>query len=179
MPKRQNEGRSRVRRLTLAAMMTALSVTVLYLGALFDVMSLSAAGIASLFTLLTVRECRGAYPYFVYAATAILSFLLLPQKEAALLYVLLGGFYPIVKFPLEHLRRPFPLLLKLFYLNFVVTAVELLSIWLFYLPPMPLPYYLVLYLIANPAFFLYDRLLDKLLVLYEAKWRPRIANYLP
>ncbi len=179
MSKRQSESQSRVRRLTLAAMLTALSVTVLYLGALLDVMSLTAAGVASLFTLFAVRECRGAYPYFVYAATGILSFILLPTKEAALLYFLFGGLYPIVKFPLEHLRRPFPFLLKFIYLNVIITAVELASIYFFLLPPLPLPYYIILYLFVNPVFFLYDRLIDRVLIVYEAKWRARIADYLP
>ncbi len=173
------ERRRRTRRLTLSAMLTALGVLILYLGALVDVGSLAAAGLTSLLMLLAVRECRGAYPYFVFAATAILAFFLLPQKEGALLYLLFGGFYPIMKFKIERMRRPFPFLTKLVYVNLVITLAELATIYFFYLPPLAWGYYAALYLLANPTFFLYDRLLDRILVLYEAKWRPRMASLLP
>lgn len=179
MKQYHNERRQRTRRLTLSAMLTALGVLILYLGALLDVGSLAAAGIASLFMLLAVRECRGAYPYFIFAATTLLAFLLLPQKEGALLYLLFGGFYPIVKFPIERLRRPLPFIIKLLYVNLIITLTELAAVYLFYLPTLPWGYYVALYLLANPTFFLYDRLIDRILVLYEAKWRPRIARLLP
>ncbi len=179
MKQYHNERRRRTRRLTLSAMLTALGVLVLYLGALFDAGSLSAAGIASLFMLLAVRECRGVYPYFVFAATTVLAFLLLPQKEGAVLYLLFGGFYPIVKFPIERVRRPFPFLIKLTYVNLVITLTELAAVYLFYLPTLPWGYYAALYLLANPVFFLYDHLLNRILVLYEAKWRARFNNLFP
>lgn len=178
MKKRENKRRTALFRLTLSAMLTALSVVVLYLGALLDVMSLTAVGISSFFILFAVRELPLSYRLFIYFGTSLLSALLLPTPESALLYAILGGLYPLVKFPMERLRRPLPLVCKLLLVNAVVTASELCSVFLFALPPMAWYLLLALYVIANPTFLLYDRVLDRLLIYYEARLRPRLARYL-
>ena len=154
MKKQENNRHTALLRLTLSAMLTALSVVVLYLGALLDVLSLTVVAISSVFLLFAVRELPLGYRLFIYFGTAILSALLLPSKEPALLYAMFGGLYPLVKFPIEHLRRPLPLLLKLLFFNAVITVSELCSVYLFGLPPYVWYLLLALYAIANPAFLL-------------------------
>lgn len=178
MKKQVNKRQKALRHLTLSAMLTALSVVVLYIGALLDVFSLTAVGISSVFLLFAVREMSLAHRLFIYFGTAILSALLLPTPESAVLYVIFGGLYPLVKFPLERVRRPFSLLGKLLLLNAMVTVSELCSILLFHLPPMVWYLWLALYIVANPTFLLYDMLLDRMLIYYEARLRPRLYRYL-
>ena len=114
----------------------------------------------------------------LYLAMTVLAALLLPSPEAAVLYALLGGLYPMIKFPIEHLRRPLPLLLKLLYVNLLITVSELLTVLVFLLPPSTWYVLLALYLIGNPALLLYDRVLDRLLIYYEVRLRPRLGRYL-
>ena len=159
-------------------MLAALSFVILYLGTLLDVLTLTAVGLASLFMLVAVRELPCLFRLLVYFATVLLSFLLLPNPEAGVLYLLLGGAYPMLKFPFEHLHRPLPLLCKLLYINAVITLSELCSVLLFSLPPAAWYVLLLFYLIANPTFLLYDRVLDRLLIYYEVRLRPRLARYL-
>lgn len=159
-------------------MLCALSVAILYLGVLLDVLEISAVAIASLFMLFCLRELGRSQAFMLYAATTFLSVILLPRPEAGILYGLFGGLYPIIKFPMERHRRPLPLLFKLLYLNAVITAMELLTVYVFALPFEGLPILLLLYAIANPTFLLFDHLLDRLLVLYEVRIRPRIARFL-
>ena len=175
----QKNGRQKaLLHLTLSAMLTALSVVILYLGSLIDVLSLTAVAIASLPMLFAVRELPALYRLFLYAGTTVLAALLLPSPEAAVLYALLGGLYPMIKFPIEHLRRPLPLLLKLLYVNLLITVSELLTVLVFLLPPSTWYVLLALYLIGNPALLLYDRVLDRLLIYYEVRLRPRLGRYL-
>ena len=175
--KRQNRINQRTRRLTLTAMLTALSVAIMYVGGLLDVLEISAVGITSLFMLFALREMGLGYAVALYTTTSFLAFLLV-RPSVGVLYVLFGGLYPLLKFPLERHRRPLPLLLKLLYLNVIITAVELLTVFVFAIPFEGWLLLLLLYALANPTFLLFDKLLDRLLILYEARLRPRIARYL-
>ena len=178
MNKQQSKRRRALFSLTLSAMLCALSVVILYLGTLLDVVTLTAVALASLLMLLAVRELSLGYRLMIYAGTTLLAALLLPNPEAAVLYAMLGGLYPLIKLPLERLRRPLPLILKLVYTNLLITASELLSVFVFALPPSAWYILLPLYLIGNPTFLLYDKLLCRLMVYYEARLRPRFARYL-
>jgi len=73
-----------IKRLTVSAMLVALGVVVLWLGSMVDVLSISMAVIASLFGVFALLEYGKGTPWLVFAATGILSLLLLPQDlEAA------------------------------------------------------------------------------------------------
>ena len=125
--KRQNRINQRTRRLTLTAMLSALSVALMYVGALLEVMEITTVAITALFVLFALREMGLGHAFALYAAASILSLLLIPRPSVGVLYVLFGGLYPLLKFPLERHRRPLPLLFKLLYLNVIITAVELLA----------------------------------------------------
>ena len=168
----------KTKHLTLTAMLTALSVVILYLGTLLDVMIISAAGIASLFVWLAKRELPRAYAVSLYLATSFLSLFLLPNPEAGVTYLFFGGLYPLLKQTFERRARPLPLLLKLLYVNAAVLAVEAIGFFLLSIPFEGLWLLLALLVLANPTFLLYDLLLDRLLIWYEVRLRPRITRYL-
>jgi hypothetical protein len=84
-------------------MSAALGVVALYFGSFIEVLDISIAVIASLLTTLTVIEYGKSAPWSVYATTAILSLILLPQKLPALMYTLFFGYYPIIKEKIERL----------------------------------------------------------------------------
>ena len=60
---------------------------------------------ASIVLLLIVIELGRKWAVGVYAASAILAVLLIPSKEAAILYVVFFGYYPILKAVLEQRVR--------------------------------------------------------------------------
>ncbi len=175
---KQNMLSQRTKHLTLSAMLTALSVVVLYLGTLLDVLALTAAGIASLFVWFAKRELPCVFAVSVYVATSFLSLLLLPNPEAGVVYLFFGGLYPLLKNAMERHRRPLPLILKLVYVNLTVLAVEAISFFLLSVPFEGWLLFAALFVIATPTFFLYDLLLDRLLIWYEVRLRPRIARFL-
>lgn len=175
--KRQSRINPKTKRVTLTAMLAALSVTFLYAGGILEVLEISAVAVTSLFVLFALREMGLLHALSLYAATSFLAFLLV-RPSLVLLYLLFGGLYPLLKFPFERHRRPLPLLFKLLYLNVIITAMELVTVFVFTLPFEGWWLLLFLYALANPTFLLFDRLLDRLLILYEARLRPRIARYL-
>ena len=159
-------------------MLAALGVVLLVIGTVVDVLSLSAAALAAVPLYIALREFGYRRAMLVYTVTAVLSVLLFPQSEAALSYALLLGLYTLLKIPFERVRRFAVLPLKLLFFNATFTAIELISIFLFSIPPLVVWwFYAVVYAVANAAFLLYDRVLDRLIILYEARLRAKIAHF--
>lgn len=87
-----------------SGMLSALSVVVLLLGAVVDVLDLSSAVLAG-FCVLAMRVRYGRTgAVAVYGTSAVLSFLLLPNKVPAVLYIFYGGLYPLVKPEIERIK---------------------------------------------------------------------------
>ncbi len=174
MKRRATSHSRRIRRITLSAALIALGTVMLWLGALLDMLSMSVGALAAFLLLLALRELGWANAAAVFASTSLLSLLLFPYNEAALCYILLFGGYTLIKFPVERTRLA--LLLKIVYVNAALAAVELISVFIFMIPALFWPLYIGAALLGNLVFFLYDRVVDRLLVLYEAKWRPKIGR---
>mgnify|MGYP004729808413 FL=1 len=106
-------------------MATALSVVVLLLSAI-DVLSITAAAAAGMITLFCVIELSKGWAFGVYAASAIIGFLVVPNKESALLYIAFFGYYPIIKGLIEGKikNRLLEYLLKFLIYNAAIFAAE-------------------------------------------------------
>lgn len=177
--KRRTTGGRALRLLTASAMLIALGVVLLLLGSFLGILDLTVAALCGIFTLFCYREMPPAYGFAVFAATATLSLLLLPQKTPALLYAVFAGYYPLLKFRTERLPALFAWALKLLLFNAALTAFLLLSVYVLGTPPDAWWVTLVLYVLGTPAFVLYDILLGRALAIYEWRLRPRIEHLLP
>ena len=167
------------KKLTVTALLSALSVVLLTLGSLLEVLDLSMAAIVSCFAVFLRIELGGAYPYLFWLATSAISLLLLPASSAALLFLALG-LYPITKARIERLSPTLGWILKLLICALVLTAFVVLAKFVFLLPDAIfsgwlLPVFLV---IAFAAFILYDIALSRLIVYYSFRIRPRISRFL-
>ena len=90
--------------LTVSAMLVALGVILLGIGALVNVLDLTVAALTSLLCIWAVIEMGGVYPWIIWGLTAFLSILLLPQKTPGFFYLFIG-IYPMLKQKLERLPR--------------------------------------------------------------------------
>ena len=93
----------RTKKIAISAMLSALGVVVLYIGAVIEVVDISMAVVASLFAIFAVIEFGTAFAWSIYAITGILSAVLIPNKFPAIMYILFFGFYPIIKEKLERI----------------------------------------------------------------------------
>ena len=159
--------RKSVRRLTVTAMMTALSVIFLYLACIFPTGQLGFTAVASLFGVAAVVECGIAAGIFVYVGASVLGLLLLPEKTMAFLFLVFFGLYPVVKSLIERIGRLIPeWALKLLFFNAALSAVWFLLRGLA-LPESALSYpTAVVYALGNVVFILYDIGLTRLIGVY-------------
>ena len=116
---------SKAAKTALGGMATALSVVVLLLSAI-DVLSITAAAVAGMITLFCVIELSKGWAFGVYAASSIIGFLVVPNKEGALLYIAFFGYYPILKGLIEGKikNRVLEYALKLLVYNVAIFAAE-------------------------------------------------------
>ena len=78
-------------------MAAALSVALMLLGAVVPVLMFIAPAAASLLIATVCMECGMKMALTAYGAVSLLSLLFVPDKEVALVFVFLLGYYPLVK----------------------------------------------------------------------------------
>ena len=85
-------------------MAAALSVALMLLGAVVPVLMFIAPAAASLLIATVCMECGMKMALTAYGAVSLLSLLFVPDKEVALVFVFLLGYYPLVKPKFERIR---------------------------------------------------------------------------
>ena len=82
--------------MALSGVLAALAVTVMVMGTIIPVATYVCPVICILLLQFVLKTCGSRLAWSWYGAVAILSVLLAPDKEAAILFVFLG-YYPILK----------------------------------------------------------------------------------
>ena len=175
--KRKNTGAG-LKQLTFCAMLTALGVIFLGVGALLEVLDISMAVIASFCVIVAVVEYGKGAPWMVYAAISILSFLLLPSKLPAIFFALFFGFYPIIKEKLERKNKVIQWILKEIIFNVCLAIIMGLYVLLFFESTtlaIPLPWLIVAAVVlCEIVFVMYDIALARIIMFYKIKLRHRL-----
>ncbi len=104
-----------IRKMTLAATLTAMSVVVCLFASFLSNMTLSITAVAGVFSAIAIIFLGYKYAWLVYAATSILVWVLLPDKECAVFYTVFFGHYPMLKLLTERIgQKYFIWIVKLF-----------------------------------------------------------------
>jgi hypothetical protein len=156
------------RNITMTALFTALSVVFLYVAAVLPTGQLGFVAVSSLFAVAAVLESGLGAGLFVFVGSAVLGYLIVPNKTAVLLYGLFFGYYPVIKSLIERIRKRIPeWILKLVVFNAALTVIWFgLSAILFNSSILGASTY-VIYLIGNVAFVLFDIGVTKLIGFYR------------
>ena len=163
------------KKLAVCAMLAALGVVLLSLGAIIEVIDLSMAAVASLLCIIAVIEYGGSAPWLVYGVTSILSLILMPQTPA-IFYTLFFGFYPILKEKFERKPRLVSWVYKLITFNISLATVIVLAVFLVLGTNNSLvnPLYIgIVAALAELVFVLYDMALTRLISFYIISIRRR------
>ena len=91
------------RQMALGGMITALAVVIMSLGSIIPVNTYVCPVLCILLTRPLLSICGKKIAGYYYIAVSILSLLLAPDREAALVYVFLG-YYPLARLWLERIR---------------------------------------------------------------------------
>lgn len=192
-PPRRTRRSGSTRRIAMCAVLCALAVVMLGLGAVIEVIDITAAAVAAL-VLLPILLCYGArYAWLSYAVTGVLGVLLMPQSLGAWMFAGLTGFYPIVKQRLDRFPRVLSWAVKLL----LLAAVLLLYLGVFYFVMLggegslfdaflkgfgeeegtPLMAWAVI-ILSLFTYILFDLLIDRLLILYYLRWQKRVERWM-
>lgn len=165
----------KTKKMALAAILSALSVVILFLGSVINILDLTAVALASIVIMVAVIELGGAYPYLIWLVSGILALIIVPDKFGALLYLVFGGIYPIFKSFFERLHYIISWVLKFSCFNTMLTLVILISKFVMHLPDTGFDFELVLYGICNFTFLLYDIATTQLITIYLVKLRKQLG----
>lgn len=164
--------KAKTRLIALGAMLTSLSVVLMYLGTVIEVLDLTCCACASLITVFAVIEFSRRYAYGVYAATLVLSALIVPNKFEVAAYTFIA-LYSILKSVIEKKRLKLSWLIKLVYFNIVLVLALVVAKYLLLTPDLGLLSVISFAVLGNIAFVLFDIALTSLITLYVFKLRTR------
>ena len=165
-------------------MAAALSVALMLLGAVVPVLMFIAPAVASLLIATVCVECGKTMALTAYGAVSLLSLLFVPDKEVALVFVFLLGYYPLAKPRFDRIR---PAVLRCVCKLLLCNAAVLAMYGLLLVPAgsisqelktTALAVSLATLAMGNVAFLLYDRALHNLLQVYQLVWRPKLHKML-
>ena len=161
------------KKIALCAILSALNVLVLLFGALLDVLDLTAGAISMLLVSIIYIEIKGYYPWLSWAVTTTLSFLILPNKAPALLFLLLGN-YAILKFYFETMPRVLCWICKFAWFNIALTLLIFGMNQVLMLPDSGYSFSVLVYAVGNAAFLFLDICFTILLRFYRTEVRRRL-----
>ncbi len=170
--------------LSILALSASLGVVCLYLGALMDVLDMSAAILASVLVLFCTLEFGFRSGGAVYLVISVLALLVLPNKSPALLFIGLFGYIPITKFFFERKLGklawiPKILVFDLLFGLIVIFGAELMGFTTenaFGIPAFAI--YIAYFVLANVIYVLCDILFARLSRVYFYRFREKISKYL-
>ena len=192
--KKNKKNQTTTKKIALAALLSALGIICLALGSLIETLDLSAAAFAGFAVAIATIELGGGYPMMIYFAISVLSILVLPNRYPVLFFISFLGYYPIAKSNIERLHPAVSWVIKFSLFNtvfaFLIFVLNFLVDFLVgkeFLPPFEEGYLsehfkgfqIIVFVVANFVFLLYDIAMTKILNIYIVKIRKAMGlkNY--
>jgi hypothetical protein len=172
-------------RVAYGGMIVGLSLVAMFATALFPFAEYALPAIAGIFLIGLVVDFGFRSAVVAYVAVSLLSAVIVPNKEAAVLFIAFLGYYPILKGRLEQMKNriaewcvkfgifnfavllSYYLMMSVFGLKEVIAEVKAFQfgIW-------------VLLLLANVVFLIYDFALTRLISFFICRIRPKYIRNL-
>lgn len=170
--------------MALCGVVAALCTVLLFMTGLFPFSTYALPALAGLLMVSVSVETGPRWAFTLYVAVSILSFLMTPDKEAMLMFVMFFGHYPITKLLLEKLKwKPLVFVLKFLCFNFCVVLGYLIILYIFRIPDILTEFgdfgkysVLVLLGLGNLLFVVYDFALTQITRTYVLWFRPKFLR---
>ena len=187
MKKSRNSNRELIKRTATGAILAASATVLLILGGVFEILDMTSAAIASLAILISYLEFGAKSALSVYAASSVISLILFPLATSTIYYVLVLGFFPILKFVVDKKLKKFkllPMVIKFAVFNAGCAAILILFSKIYGFETVLAEFELgiitgesviiTIFVMLNVFFLMYDMLLNSLAVIYVKALRKRI-----
>ena len=174
--------RVKTRAVAFGGVITAVALTLMLLAGVLPTASYSLAALAGMLLVPLVIEFGFRTAVSAFVAVGLLSMLLIPDKEAAILFCCVLGWYPIAKAPVEKIKSDaLCWAVKLAIFNLAVVGFYFLCTRLFFVTGFEdtvLGKYSIpaLWGLGNIAFVIYDIALSKLITLYMRRLHERLKK---
>ena len=166
------------KQIAFCGMLAALSIALMFLGSIIWAFTYIAPLLCSLIMIIINKSIGRGYSLSTYAAVGIISLIFLPDKECALTYIFFFGYYTIIKEDLEKIKsRLGSLAIKLLIFNSGIILSQLILIYAF---GIPFDDFLgkwgavILLALANLIFFIYEKMLNSMIFIYDKKYQKKI-----
>ena len=168
----------------LGGLASSLCLVLMFLTGVFPFATYALPAMAGIILITVVIENGASTAWLVYAAVSLLSFFIVPDKEAAMMFVAFFGYYPILKEKLEKIRcKPIQFLIKLIIFNVAIIFTYTCVIWFIGSPELisemgDMGKYgaILLLAVGNVTFVVYDFALSVLITTYLKVIRKKIIK---
>ncbi len=136
--------------------------------------------ICSILMYILYTECGLKTSLCAYVVVSVLSLFMCPDKEAAMMFVMFFGYYPILRVYIQKLKpKVLKMLLKFATFNIAMVLAYVIIIFVFGITETDMMgelswFWILLLAVGNVVFAMFDILLDRLLYVYEKKLRHRL-----
>ena len=171
-------------RVALGGIVSALCLVTMFLAGVLPALYLLLPGIAGILLMIIATEVNTGWAFLTYLAVGLLSMFITFDKEAALIFIMFFGHYPILRFFIQKIRiKPLRLAIKLTLFNICIIAFFYVTVFIFGLKEMLEEFddlgkygaYIMLG-ISNLVFLFYDFDLDWMYRLYRGKLMPKFRK---
>ncbi len=169
-------------KVALGGVIAALSIILMLGAGVTSTLVYAIPMVAGALLMVLVIEFGTGFATAVYVAVSVVSLLVLGNKEAAVMYVGLFGYYPIIKGFLERkLKTVSCWIIKYIIFNVAVVASYVVVTKIFMIPFEDIEGFgkwglVILLLAGNVVFAMYDVLLTRLVTIYLYKWQKHIKR---
>lgn len=158
----------------LSGMLAALTVLFLFFGSVVQIFAYVAPLISGLIMIILINNVNKRSAWTVFVVSSLVAVFLLPDKECALTYVFFFGWYPMVKDSFDKIKiKILRIVAKFAVYNVAVVFSQLACIYVFGVWGI-----VILLLLANLFFALYDRLFVLLSFIYMKKYYSKVKRFL-
>lgn len=168
----------------LGGVLTAAAVALMFFGSVIPFATYSVPAMASFCVLFMVIEFGNTVAFMVYAAISLLSALLVPDKEIAMMFIFFFGYFPIIKAIFEKkFAKPIAILFKFIIFNLSVSLAYVIMTKVFVIEAVQnefksytLLFMAALLIMGNIMLFFFDLALTKIVWLYLYKLRNKLVK---
>lgn len=160
------ENRNLSSRVALGGIVAALCIVIMFLTGVLPALYIAAPMAAGLLMIILVEEVSVGWAWLTYLAVSLLALIVTFDKEAALMFILFFGYYPMLRIYLERIKaKPMKILCKFAVFNLFLVLDYLATVYVLGLPTFdetgPVMF-AVLFIAFNLVFHFYDKILSRM-----------------
>lgn len=171
-------------RVALGGIVSALCLTTMFISGIVPALYIALPMIAGVLMMIISVEVSTEWAFLTYLAVSLLSMFITFDKEAALIFIMFFGHYPIIRFFIEKIKlKPLRAIVKFAVFNVCIISYFYVTVYLFGLVQMleELEEYgkyggLIMLAFVNIIFVLYDYNLKACYILYKVKLKPKFRR---